>query len=230
MVREEIDRAWARRREVPFPEIIGKALGQMGITLEGIDLLELEGLYYRPWAENVIPYRDTLGTMTSVKKTGLKIGLVSNVVFSENVMTFLGVLLVGEVSEVSAGGVVYRGDGARPQFLLIHDRYGKWTLPKGRVEKGETPEQAALREIREETGINGVIKGTVGDVRYVYEDFRGKVNKQVIYYLVEAVEGQVAAQLSEIRDAAWFWADDALTRFGYDNTVSIINHAIAMIP
>ncbi|MHB9144362.1 MAG: NUDIX hydrolase [Symbiobacteriia bacterium] len=133
------------------------------------------------------------------------------------------------IREVSAGGIVFKT--ARPtQLLLILDRYGHWTLPKGHVEPGETVEEAALREIREETGIQGKIIGKVGEASYTYQDYRGTVDKMVHYYLVEAVEGSPKPQLSEVREAKWFSIDDGIARFGYDNTLSIINKAIAMMP
>jgi len=59
------------------------------------------------------------------------------------------------VKEISAGGVVYRKEGDRLELLMIEDRYGKWTLPKGKQEAGEEVEETALREIREETGLRG---------------------------------------------------------------------------
>lgn len=135
------------------------------------------------------------------------------------------------IREVSAGGVVFKPN-RQPELLLILDRYGHWTLPKGRVEIGETVEQAALREIREETGIQGRIVGKVGEASYTYQDYRGTVDKIVHYFLVEAAgnEGRPKAQLSEIRDARWFSLDDSVARFGYDNTLPIVNRAIAMMP
>ena len=73
------------------------------------------------------------------------------------------------------------------KFLLIEDRYSRWTLPKGKREKGETNEETALREIREETGVSGRILRPLTTVhyRYFHPDF-GDVEKEVHYYLVEA--------------------------------------------
>src|SRR2546428_13559866 len=56
----------------------------------------------------------------------------------------------------SAGGVVFRRDGGAPRILLLKHSSGKWMLPKGTIEEGETPEAVALREVREETGIANV--------------------------------------------------------------------------
>lgn len=133
------------------------------------------------------------------------------------------------IQEISAGGVVYKPEG-QGRLLLIMDRYGRWTLPKGKVEPGETVEEAALREIREETGIQGRILGKVGETSYTYQDYRGTIDKTVHYYLVEAVDGEPKPQITEVRDVRWFSLDDGLARFGYDNTLSIVNRAIAMMP
>ncbi|MGE5589787.1 MAG: NUDIX hydrolase [Bacillota bacterium] len=133
------------------------------------------------------------------------------------------------IREISAGGVVYRTVGSG-QLLLIQDRYGRWTLPKGKVEPGETVEEAALREIREETGIQGRILDKIGETNYSYQDYRGIVDKTVHYYLVEAVDGQPKPQMTEVRDVRWFSVNDGLARFGYDNTLPIVNRAIAMMP
>ncbi|MBT9253898.1 MAG: NUDIX domain-containing protein, partial [Brockia lithotrophica] len=64
--------------------------------------------------------------------------------------------------EVSAGGIVYRRGARGPEILVIEDRFGRIAYPKGHLEAGETPEQAALREVEEETGIRGTIEGYLG--------------------------------------------------------------------
>lgn len=108
--------------------------------------------------------------------------------------------------EISAGGVVYRrNEAGLLQIQLIQDRYGKVSLPKGKMEPGETVEQTALREIAEETGLIGAIIKPIDQIKYRYHDSnKGTVDKEVHYYLVEAVGGSPQAQVEEIRGVEWF--------------------------
>lgn len=137
------------------------------------------------------------------------------------------------MKEKSAGGVVYRIRKGRAEILLIADRYGKWTLPKGKKESGETDEQTALREIKEETGIDGMIIEKIDHVKYRYmHPERGMVDKGVVYYLVEASKGKEVPQLEEIDGLGWYAPEDALQlqrEKGYDNNDIILNLALARI-
>jgi 8-oxo-dGTP pyrophosphatase MutT (NUDIX family) len=134
------------------------------------------------------------------------------------------------MKEISAGGVVYRKEGEKPHVLLIEDRYAKWTLPKGKLEDGETVEEAALREILEETGITGRIICPIGVITYhYYHPKHGQVDKEVHYYLVEAVEGELQAQLSEINTVRWIEPQEAWSlqlEGGYGNNDHIVKEAL----
>ncbi|KAL1919822.1 uncharacterized protein VTP21DRAFT_1753 [Calcarisporiella thermophila] len=127
--------------------------------------------------------------------------------------------------EIAAGGIVYRKQEEQIEILLIEDHYGRWTLPKGKKEDGETDEENALREIKEETGIDGKIIEELLTIEYQYDHpTHGTINKRVVYYLVEAVGGSATPQLEEILNAAWFTADAAYKlqqEKGYEN-----NHAV----
>ncbi|PTX64853.1 diadenosine hexaphosphate hydrolase (ATP-forming) [Melghirimyces profundicolus] len=129
--------------------------------------------------------------------------------------------------EVSAGGVVYRRESdAGLSILMIEDRYSRWTLPKGKVESGETYEETALREIREETGIRGRIDRPLKTITYHYfHPDHGDVAKEVHYFLVEAEEGKATPQLSEISKVAWLTPGEAWRRQsseGYDNNHDVL--------
>ena len=95
-----------------------------------------------------------------------------------------------------AGGVVFRQDTKAPRYLIVTAKKNKahWVLPKGYIESGESPEEAAVREVREETGATGCPLGTVGTLRYKMptEDV------VAVFYLIEAAgqSGQVVG--------AWF--------------------------
>src|SRR5690348_11834574 len=123
------------------------------------------------------------------------------------------------MKEISAGGVVYRRRGDQIEIQMIQDRYGKITLPKGKMEPGETIEQTALREIAEETGIQGVISNLLEKIEYTYSlPGTGTVNKEVHYFLVEAIGGELQAQIEEIRGVEWLEAQEAWrqqVQFGY---------------
>jgi 8-oxo-dGTP pyrophosphatase MutT (NUDIX family) len=132
--------------------------------------------------------------------------------------------------EISAGGVVFREQDGRLEIQLIEDRFGKRTLAKGKMEPGETVEQTALREIVEETGVTGRIVEPLQTISYQYEHAElGVVQKEVHYYLVEAEEGQLRAQVEEISGVAWHPPADAwrLQReAGYDNNDEVLRLAL----
>lgn len=131
----------------------------------------------------------------------------------------------------SAGGVVFRqepGDGLR--FLLILDRYRRWTLPKGHLEPGERDEEAALREIEEETGIRGRIVARLPEASYAFADGQGAlVRKRVAYFLVEAVEGAIRPQWEEVNDARWFRWEEIADLPQYANNRPILEAARGLL-
>lgn len=135
--------------------------------------------------------------------------------------------------EISAGGVVYRWEGEEVQLLLIHDRYGRIALPKGKMEAGETLQQTALREINEETGISGEVIAPLARIHYTYKNAEfGKVNKEVHYFLVEATGGELKAQQEEINSVAWFPLEAAWQlqqSSGYDNNDEVVRKAMQLL-
>lgn len=133
------------------------------------------------------------------------------------------------MKEISAGGLVYHNHNGQLKVLLIEDRYGRWTLPKGKKEAGETDEENALREIKEETGIDGKIIDRLYTVEYQYaHPLHGLVDKQVTYYLVEAISEKETPQLEEIQGVTWLSAEEAWKRqqaYGYLNNQLIFQLA-----
>lgn len=98
------------------------------------------------------------------------------------------------MEEISAGGVVIHDD----KVLVLKKFRGDWVLPKGRLEDGESQEQAALREVHEETGVKTDIVRYVGFVKYFYRHRDGtRVRKTVYYYLMSADEVDVCPQREE---------------------------------
>jgi len=133
------------------------------------------------------------------------------------------------LSEMSAGGVVYSWHGSTPMILMIRDRFGRWTFPKGLIEKGESPEEAAVREICEETGVCGTVERYLGDVTYVYTSDNGLVRKTVRYFLVRSSHQEPSALLSEIAEARWVAPDDARCLNGYDDNREMLEMALSAI-
>ncbi|WP_281888277.1 NUDIX hydrolase [Paenibacillus sp. YYML68] len=134
------------------------------------------------------------------------------------------------MKEISAGGVVYRKSADGLEVQLIQDRYGKITLPKGKMEPGETIEETALREILEETGITGTIIAPLETIHYQFHlTGVGTVDKEVHYYLVEAVGGTLQAQVEEIRGVEWLQPLEAWNQqksSGYGNNDSVLHKAL----
>ncbi len=138
------------------------------------------------------------------------------------------------MKEISAGGVVFRHtEQGELQIQLIQDRYGKVSLPKGKMEAGETVEETALREIAEETGLEGVIIAPIDQIKYQYEHATfGTVNKEVHYYLVKAIGGSLQAQVEEIRGVEWFEPLEAWRKqkqSGYENNHRILAGALRLL-
>ena len=130
--------------------------------------------------------------------------------------------------QVSAGGVVIRKNDGILEVLLIKDRFGSWTWPKGHIESGETPECAALREIEEETGLRTLrIDGKLGEHQYCFLAGDEQISKTVYVFLVEAVPGEpLEIQESEVADGVWFSAEDALEKIEYEGSREILEEGI----
>lgn len=128
------------------------------------------------------------------------------------------------VETTSAGGAVFRPNGK--VLLLRKADERRWCLPKGGVEEGETPEEAALREIQEETGLSGDVVGHLKDVRYEYYWVPDDVNydKTVKYYLVERVGGSPKLERGFDR-YRWCTEKEALRLLHYENDKRVVRAA-----
>ena len=106
-----------------------------------------------------------------------------------------------------------------------------WGLPKGGVEPGETPAQAALREIAEETGQSGVVEGELGSIDYWFyaRDRGGRIHKTVHYFLVRATGGSTDAHDHEVREARWVEVGEALGLMTYPNEREMVRKAAAAL-
>ncbi len=137
------------------------------------------------------------------------------------------------VEEVSAGGLVVDRAGATPRAALIgrRDRRGRlvWSLPKGHVEEGETAQDAAVREVEEETGIRGRVLGPLGtiDFWFVAEDRR--VHKTVHHFLLEYAGGQLSAEDVEVEEVAWVALADVPDRLAYADERALVQTATDLL-
>jgi 8-oxo-dGTP diphosphatase len=111
---------------------------------------------------------------------------------------------------------------------LIKDGYGRWTWPKGNIEAGESPQQAAIREIGEEVGLKGVsLIDKIADIKYNYRLKGRLISKTVYLYLFEATMKEPLKVLkSEIDDAQWLSADIAMERVEYGGSKEVLKKAI----
>lgn len=133
---------------------------------------------------------------------------------------------------VSAGGVVYQMKGGRLETVLCgRSQPVRWSLAKGTPDAGETLEQTALREVREETGLEVEIDGPLGSIEYWFAD-RGKdvrYHKTVHYYLMVPVGGATDQHDPEFDVVQWFDAEDALKNLAYANEVNVLQRALDLI-
>src|SRR3989304_9314265 len=111
------------------------------------------------------------------------------------------------IREISSGGVVYRRYKGRTEVALIRTR-DKWRLPKGRVEEGEGLQETALREVREESGLEGRGGAKLGDITYWYtnktkEGKTIRIFKRVYFYLIRCLKGDVRQHDDEAEEGCW---------------------------
>jgi periplasmic divalent cation tolerance protein len=137
------------------------------------------------------------------------------------------------VREVSAGGVIYRRNADDFEIALIHVRH-RWGLPKGHVEEGERDEEAALREVREETGLEGKLIRKLGEIRYSYRDkTKGdepvRINKRVHFFLLRYLKGDVRDHDQEADDARWFPIEQAIKQLKFATERKMVHRAMSML-
>ncbi|GAB4389672.1 MAG: NUDIX hydrolase [Thermodesulfovibrionales bacterium] len=128
----------------------------------------------------------------------------------------------------SAGGVIYRRRGGAVEIAMIAIKGGSvWCLPKGMVDRGETPEEAAVREVREETGLKGTIVDKVGSVSYWYfiKEENAKCKKTVDFYLMRYVGGSTSDHDREVDESSWLPIEEASERAAYKGDREIISRA-----
>ena len=127
--------------------------------------------------------------------------------------------------EFSAGGVVYRkNEDGKLEILLIRVR-SRWSFPKGNIEKGEPKDQAALREVKEETGVDAEIVSYLGEVDYWYNSGLTRIHKFVYYYLMKYIGGDIVPQKEEIDEAKFHPIEEVEKLLSYPTDKKIFERA-----
>jgi 8-oxo-dGTP pyrophosphatase MutT (NUDIX family) len=135
----------------------------------------------------------------------------------------------GVKHDFSAGGVVVRGDDVAVIVPVKRSQEGRKVvgLPKGHPDRGESPEDAARREVREETGVEAELIDKLGEIRYWYSGKNHRVHKRVVFYLFEYRAGNLADHDAEIEDARWMPLSEAAHELTYAGEREMVSRALS---
>ena len=133
--------------------------------------------------------------------------------------------------QTSAGGVVYRARGRLAEVALISvGEEGRWQLPKGLLGRDESPEAAALREVREETGLECEIVAPLETVEYWYFSKgparRVRFHKRVHFYLMRYLSGETEWHDEEVNEARWVKSEDAAGMLAFKGERKAVEEAL----
>lgn len=131
---------------------------------------------------------------------------------------------------VSAGGVVYRREQGDLFIALCgRTRSRTWALPKGTPDAGETIEETALREVREETGLEVEIEAPLGEIEYWFARPPQRIHKRVHFYLMGERGGRFEDHDPEFDVVEWFSAADALDSLTYPTEAEVVRRALLVL-
>lgn len=137
--------------------------------------------------------------------------------------------------QVSAGGVTFRGVSDAIEIVLIRPRgTDRWQLPKGLVDPGESPDVTAVREVREETGIDGIVVDRIETIQYWYvgtdhDGVRARFHKTVHFFLIAFSGGDVTNHDHEVDEVRWVRAGEAIQLLAFKNERMVVEKALDMI-
>ena len=136
--------------------------------------------------------------------------------------------------QTSAGGVVFRKTGDHVEVVIVAvGPNNRWQLPKGLVDKNEKPEVTAVREAREEGGVNSEIVSHIETIEYWYagleNGIRVRFHKRVHFYLMRFASGDTKDHDWEVNEARWVPIDDAAAQLAFDNEKRVMQRAAELI-
>jgi len=134
--------------------------------------------------------------------------------------------------EKKAGAVVYARQEDQIYFAFVHDVFGYWTLSKGSIEEGENEQEGAIREIKEEMGLDIKIKELLGRNEYIANHpEKGKIRKQVVFFLAESEYTDIVLEKGTggLDDARWFSLNEVTSLKMYDNMIPLLTKAIEIL-
>ena len=126
--------------------------------------------------------------------------------------------------EFSAGGIVFNSKGE--VLVTQHSQNKHWSFPKGLIDPGQTPEQAAVREVKEEGGVEAEILDKVGYNKYVYTMDGEKIFKVVTYFLMKYKSGDIKDHDWEVSDVGWYTPEDALKKLTFSQDKNLLKKAL----
>jgi 8-oxo-dGTP pyrophosphatase MutT (NUDIX family) len=174
--------------------------------------------------------RGATGTSTRSKKKGRKKKTAST---KRSVTTRRKAPGAATKREISAGGVVYRRDGGAIDIVLASRRTRRgqlaWGLAKGGIEDGESMEDAAVREVREETGLVAEIEASLGETRYFYVWENVRIRKTVHFFLMRHTGGDIDDRDDEMEEIRWFPLERALKRAAYRGERDVLSRAAELL-
>ena len=133
--------------------------------------------------------------------------------------------------QTSSGGVAFRRKNGDIEVALISvGEQERWQLPKGTVDKGETPEETALREVREEAGVSTEMIEPLDTIEYWFyvptkKEGRLRIHKFVHFFLLRYLEGSTKDHDHEVNEARWAPIDDAISMLTFENETEIVQRA-----
>jgi 8-oxo-dGTP pyrophosphatase MutT (NUDIX family) len=125
--------------------------------------------------------------------------------------------------EFSAGGIVFKDNKV---LLTKHSQNHHWSFPKGWIEEGQTSKDAAIREVKEEGGVEAEIVEKIGDSKYVYTLNNEKIFKVVVYFLMKYISGDPGDHDWEMEDAGWFEIEEALKTLSFSRDKQLLKKAL----
>ena len=130
----------------------------------------------------------------------------------------------------SAGGVVHRSEGGRLEVVLVHRREPPlWALPKGTPDAGETLPETAIRETREETGLQVEIEEPISSISYFFVHRRTRFHKTVHFFLMRPIGGRLEDHDHEFDEVRWVPFDDALRTMTHATERGVVELAVELL-